>query len=81
MLAERLEQWAKRHEVIGEQRGKLEGKLELVTHQLRRKFKQARDLDSLLERLPALSGERLEELADALLDFTSIDDFKSWLNH
>jgi heme oxygenase len=52
------------------------GEQKLIIRQLNRRFGE---IDSLLiDKVRALSVERLEELGDALLDFTSIDDLETW---
>lgn len=72
-------------EIAAEQRqeGNLEGKLEecvaLLSRQLRRKFGIQPPMEQALQCLPGLSLERLEELAEALLDFTRVDDLHAWL--
>lgn len=53
----------------------------LLTRQLRRKFGLQPPLEAILPRLPELPLERLEDLADALLDFGQIDELQAWLNH
>jgi hypothetical protein len=52
----------------------------LLTRQLRRKFGLQPPLESLLLRLPGLPLERLEDLADALLDFGQVDELQDWLD-
>ncbi len=61
------------------QEGKIEESLMLLTRLLRRKFKQQPPLESLLATLPQLPLASLEALADALLDFETVDDFQQWL--
>jgi predicted transposase/invertase (TIGR01784 family) len=51
----------------------------LLTRMLRRKFNQQSELEQTLQRLPELPLARLEDLADALLDFTSFKDLQLWL--
>lgn len=70
-------------EIAEEERreGRTEECLTLLTRQLRRKFDQHTQLDAALKRLPELPLERLEDLADALLDFTTPNDLHNWLNH
>ena len=65
------------------QEGKKEGRKEecitLLSRQLRRKFGIQPTLELALQRLPELPLTHLEELADALLDFTEVDDVLAWL--
>jgi Domain of unknown function (DUF4351) len=61
-------------EQIGEQR---EGQ-RLVLRQLNRRFGEI-DV-SIIERVRLLSTERLEALAEALLDFSTLADLEAWLN-
>jgi predicted transposase YdaD len=66
-------------EIFGQGRleGRLEGELDLTLRQLRRR---CGDLSPDLEsRIRALSLERLEALAEALLDFQAVDDLDVWL--
>ena len=61
-----------------EEKGMHRGKTELVVRLLRRRFG---DLPQVLEaRIDALSDERLGEMAEALLDFTSLADATAWLD-
>ena len=77
----------KEGELIGEKKGKLEGKLEgkqeecikLLSRQLRRKFGVQPPLESALQNFPNYPLEKLEDLADALLDFNAISDLETWL--
>jgi Domain of unknown function (DUF4351)/Putative transposase, YhgA-like len=52
--------------------------LSLVTRQLNRRLGNIDEV--LLERLRFLSTEELDELGEALLDFTSITDLTNWLS-
>jgi Domain of unknown function (DUF4351) len=55
-----------------------EGEQRLVIRQLNRRFGE---IDaSLLERVRSLSTDKLEELGEALLDFSILDDLQAWLN-
>ncbi len=63
----------KRGEKIGEQRGKLA----LVLHLLKRRIGV---LDEKMKaQVEKLSSSRLEQLADALIDFTQPSDLERWL--
>jgi len=66
-----------RGELRGELRGKLEGKLELIIRLLNRRCGNIQI--SLTERISQLSVKQLEELGEALLDFSSITDLERWL--
>lgn len=58
--------------------GRQEGKLELVLRQLNRKIGlMAPDVE---ERIRTLTVTQLENLAEALLDFTNAEDLANWLN-
>ncbi len=67
----------------GLQEGRKEGRKEeciaLLSRQLRRKFGVQPQLETVLQCLSELSLERMEDLADALLDFTEIDELHEWL--
>jgi hypothetical protein len=58
---------------------KAEKKNALLTRQLRRKFGVQPQLETALQRLPELPLKRLEDLADALLDFAKTDELHEWL--
>ena len=61
----------------GEAKGRLEGRLELVVRQLRRRLgRLSRERE---KQVRAVSAERLEGLAEALLAFTSPTDLDRWL--
>ena len=70
-------------ELIGEKKGKLEGKQEecikLLSRLLRRKFGVQPPLESALQNFPNYPLEKLEDLADALLDFNAMSDLETWL--
>jgi predicted transposase YdaD len=61
----------------GEQRGRLEGERTLVLRQLARKVGELSP--HIREQLQNLSLEQLENLGEALLDFTSMSDLQNWL--
>ena len=62
----------------GEQRGRQRGEQRTVIRQLNRRFVEI-DL-SLLNRVRMLTVEKLDDLAEALLDFSEIADLVTWLN-
>jgi predicted transposase YdaD len=62
----------------GREEGRQEGKLELVMRLLNRKIGlMAPDVE---ERIRNLTVTQLENLAEALLDFTTPEDLVNWLN-
>jgi hypothetical protein len=63
----------------GEKIGKKKECIALLTRLLRRKFGLQPELETLLEQLPEIEIEKLEDLADALLDFSDITDLQAWL--
>ena len=70
----------------GKQEGLQEGKQEecilLLSRLLRRKFGLQPQLENCLQELTSLPLEKLEDLADALLDFNGVTDLETWLaNH
>ncbi|BAY94135.1 MULTISPECIES: DUF4351 domain-containing protein [unclassified Tolypothrix] len=69
-------------ERIGYERGREEGKQEgeqiLVLRQLQKRFGNLPE--SLRLRIQTLSLNQLEELGEALLDFTAIEDLFNWLD-
>jgi heme oxygenase len=56
---------------------KQEGEQRLIIRQLNRRIGEIES--SLIQKVQALSVEQLEELGEALLDFTSIEDLENWL--
>ncbi|QLE57405.1 DUF4351 domain-containing protein [Nostoc sp. TCL26-01] len=60
------------------QEGRQEGKQDLILRQLNRRIGKI-DV-SLIERVQGLSTEQLENLGEALLDFTTVADLDIWLN-
>ncbi|WP_407884854.1 Rpn family recombination-promoting nuclease/putative transposase [Scytonema sp. NUACC26] len=58
--------------------GKQQEAVLLITRQLNRRFGNIND--TFLERVRSLPVEKLEQLSDALLDFTSVTDFINWLS-
>jgi hypothetical protein len=64
-------------ERMGVKRGRKEGLLKAITRQLRRKLGR---LDAQMKaQLERLSAARLEQLSEALLDFSQPDDLERWL--
>ena len=63
----------------GEKKGKQEECIKLLSRQLRRKFGVQPPLESLLQDFPNYPLEKLEDLADALLDFNAMSDLDTWL--
>ncbi|WP_084386866.1 DUF4351 domain-containing protein [Anabaena sp. CA = ATCC 33047] len=52
--------------------------LKLISRQLRRRFGDINT--ALLERVQNLSAEQLEDVGEALLDFSDVADLEVWLN-
>ncbi len=61
----------------GEAKGKAEGKEELLTRQLQRRFSTLPA--GITASLDKLTSEELNELGDELFDFTSLADLEAWL--
>ena len=62
----------------GEKQGDKRGEQRTIIRLLNRRFGE---LDSsLVDRIKTLNIEKLDNLADALLDFSNINDLVSWLN-
>jgi predicted transposase YdaD len=70
-------------ERIGYDRGKAEGKAEeaqsMLIRQLTRKFGILPD--RAITQIQALAIAQLESLSEELLDFGSVEDLTTWLNH
>ena len=66
----------------GRQEGKQKECILLLSRLLRRKFGLQPQLENSLQELTSLPLEKLEDLADALLDFNGVTDLETWLaNH
>ena len=63
----------------GEQKGQQEECIKLLNRQLRRKFGVQPELETILQSLPTHPLEKLEDLADDLLDFKAMSDLETWL--
>ena len=63
--------------IEGRIEGKIEGQAELLLKQLKTKFKDIPlDMEHKIKTLPA---EKLEEIAEAIFDFKSIDDVNAFI--
>jgi predicted transposase YdaD len=65
-------------ELIGEQRGELKGNQKLVIKLLNRRIGELKP--PVIEQIRKLPVEQLEELAEALLDFSTVANLEHWLN-
>ncbi|MEH2301657.1 MAG: DUF4351 domain-containing protein [Nostoc sp.] len=74
----RLEPLYQRDREQAVQEGNKQGEQRLVIRQLNRRIGEIDT--SLIERIQGLSIEQLENLAEALLDFSSVADLEIWLN-
>ena len=63
----------------GRQEGRQEECISLVTRLLRRKFGIQHELEQSLGQLQTLPVEKLEDLTEAILDWTEIGDLTEWL--
>ena len=62
----------------GEQRGRLEGQLDMLTGQMTRRIGEIPA--SVMARMKGLSTSQLNDLAQALFDVTSYDDIEAWFS-
>ena len=62
----------------GRLEGQLEGESALILRLLQRRFGAVDDV--LTAQIQSLEIEQLESLAEALLDFTALNDLVLWLN-
>ncbi|ULP73496.1 hypothetical protein BDGGKGIB_03150 [Nodularia sphaerocarpa UHCC 0038] len=74
----RLEPLYQRHREQAKEEGRQEGKQHLILRLLNRRVGEIHT--SLIERIRGLSIEQLENLGEALLDFSSVADLETWLN-
>ena len=63
----------------GEQRGKQKGEATLILRQLTRRFSETSA--EVEQKIQALSTTQLEDLGEALLDFSSQNDLTTWLEN
>ena len=63
----------------GEQRGRQEECISLVTRLLKRKFGIHPELATVLAQLPTVPVEKLEDLAEAIIDWTEMSALTEWL--
>ncbi|TVP56130.1 MAG: DUF4351 domain-containing protein [Nodularia sp. (in: Bacteria)] len=64
-------------ERIGYERGRQEGELAVILKLLKRRVGELSP--EIQQRIQSLSGNQLETLGEALLDFTSMSDLLNWL--
>ena len=62
----------------GMEKGRQQGKEELVARLLRRRFGSVPT--QVIGRLDRLTAEQLNELGEALFDFTKVTDVETWLS-
>jgi hypothetical protein len=77
-LIMRLEPLYQRDREEAVQEGNKQGEQRLVLRLLNRRIGEINA--SLIERVQGLSIEQLENLGEALLDFSSVADLETWLN-
>ncbi|MEI6069517.1 MAG: DUF4351 domain-containing protein [Methylococcaceae bacterium] len=65
---------------ILKQEGRQEECISLVMRLIRRKFGIHPELDTTLEQLKSISVEKLEDLIEAILDWTTVGDLTEWLS-
>ncbi len=65
-------------EKAGRIKGKLEGEQKVILRQLNRRIGELQP--SVIEQIEKLPVEQLEELAEALLDFSTVVNLQQWLN-
>jgi len=65
-------------ERAGRIKGKLEGEQKVILRQLNRRIGELQP--SVIEQIEKLPVEQLEELAEALLDFSTVVNLQQWLN-
>lgn len=78
VVMEIVTSWQLQGREEGKLEGRLEGRLQIVMRQLNRKIGGV--TSELGEQIERLSPTQVEDLADALLDFTNAGDLVAWLN-
>jgi predicted transposase YdaD len=61
----------------GREEGRQNGEIILLVRQLSKRFGKLKDI--YIENINSLNIEQLEQLGEALLDFTDINDLETWL--
>ena len=61
----------------GREEGRQNGEMILLIRQLSKRFGKLKDI--YIENINSLNIEQLEQLGEALLDFTDINDLETWL--
>ena len=74
---ERTMRYVTTGERIGYERGRQEGELAVILKQLKTRVGELSP--EIQQRIQTLSGNQLETLGEALLDFTSMSDLLNWL--
>ncbi len=74
----RLEPLYQRDREQAKEEGRQQGEQYLILRLLNRRIGQIDT--SLIEQIKGLSIEQLENLGEALLDFSSVNDLELWLN-
>jgi hypothetical protein len=62
---------------LGKERGRQEGEVEMILRQLSRRLGTVSAIEE--QEIRGLALGKIEELGEALLDFTSRDDLARWL--
>ena len=78
VVMEIVTSWMERGIEQGIEQGKQQGEVALIMRQLNRRF--GRVTPQVETRIRSLSSEQLENLAEALLDFSDASDLDVWLN-
>ncbi len=76
-VMELITDWERKGRREGRKEGRQEGELAVLMRLLRHRFGELPR--SLEQQINALSSTQLEALAEALLDFTRLEDLKAWL--
>ncbi len=63
----------------GQQEGRQKECISLISRLLQRRIGKDPELNTVFTELYTRSIEQLENLAEALLDFTELDDLRAWL--
>jgi predicted transposase YdaD len=72
-----LQEGEQKGERLGEERGILKGEQTVILRQLARRIGEVSP--EIASQIQSLSLYQLEALADALLDFSSLADLRTWL--
>jgi predicted transposase YdaD len=77
LVMELMTSWERKGRQEGREEGRQEGQLDLLLRQLKRRFGVLNS--GAMKQINGFHTKELEQLAEALLDFTTVRDLEEWL--